>query len=78
MNQENQEKRDRIEFDGEVVEASNGQFKVKITDNHIALCTLSGKIRQNMVRILVGDLCRVELSPYDLQRGRIVFRYKSA
>jgi translation initiation factor IF-1 len=68
---------DRLEFDGEVIEASNSQFRVKISDTHAALCVLSGKIRQNYVRIVIGDRVRVEVSPYDVSRGRIIFRYKA-
>lgn len=73
-----EEKRDRMEFEGEVVEDSNGKFKVKVSDNHFVLCTLSGKIRQNSIRILLGDIVRVEVSPYDTTQGRIKSRLKSA
>jgi translation initiation factor IF-1 len=72
-----QEKRERLEMDGEVIDANKGQFRVKINDNLIAMCTLAGKIRVNSVKILIGDKVRVEISPYDLSRGRIVYRYKS-
>jgi translation initiation factor IF-1 len=67
---------DRLEFDGEVIEASNSRFRVKISETHTALCVLSGKIRQNYVRIVVGDRVKVEVSPFEPTKGRIVFRYK--
>ncbi len=68
----------RLEFEGEVIDDANGKFKVKISDNHTPLCTLSGKIRQNAIRILVGDKVKVEVSEYDTNQGRIVRRIKSA
>ncbi len=70
--------RDRLEIEGTVVEASRSQFKVKVSDTMTVLATLSGKIRTNSVRILVGDRVTVEVSPYDMTRGRIVYRHKSA
>jgi translation initiation factor IF-1 len=72
-----QEKRERLEMDGVVIDSNKGQFRVKINDNLIAQCTLAGKIRVNSVKILVGDRVRVELGEYDTSRGRIVYRYKS-
>lgn len=69
--------RDRLETSGVVVEASNGMFKVDVENNMIVLCTLSGRIRQNNVKILLGDIVKCELCEYDLGRGRIVFRLKS-
>jgi len=69
--------RDRIELDGEVMEANKSQFKVKISDNLTVLATLSGKIRMNSVKILVGDRVTVEVSEYDTTRGRIVYRHKT-
>ncbi len=71
------DKRDRLEFEGEVVDDSNGKFKVKVSDNHFVTCTLSGKIRQNSIRILLGDKVRVEVSEYDTTQGRIKSRLKS-
>jgi translation initiation factor IF-1 len=68
--------RDRILLDGEVVEASKSIFKVKINDSLTVLCTLSGKIRQNSVKILIGDRVQVEVSALETSRGRIIFRYK--
>lgn len=69
-------KRDRMEFNGEVIDANKGQFKVKVNDNYTVLCSLSGKIRQNSVKILVGDIVTCEVSEYDPSKGRIVFRHK--
>ena len=69
--------RDRIEIEGEVIDANKGKFKVKITDAYIVLCTLSGKIRQNSVRILLGDRVRIEVSEYDTSQGRIIYRIKN-
>ncbi len=54
----------------------NGMFKVKLENNHEVLAHVSGRMRKNFIRILPGDRVAVELSPYDLNRGRIVYRYK--
>ena len=70
--------RDRLEFEGEVIDDAKGKFKVQISENHIAMCTLSGKIRQNAIRILVGDRVKIEVSEYDTNQGRIVRRIKQA
>ncbi|KAH8052063.1 translation initiation factor [Aureococcus anophagefferens] len=68
-------KEDKIEVDGVVKEAlPNAMFRVEIG---VLLCTISGKIRKNFVKILVGDSVKVELSPYDLTRGRITFRERN-
>lgn len=69
--------RDRLEFEGEVVDANKGKFKVRISDNYTVLCTLSGKIRQNSVKILMGDRVKVEVSEYDTTQGRITYRIKA-
>lgn len=69
--------RDRLELEGEVVDANKGKFKVKVNDSMSILCTLSGKIRTNSVRILIGDRVTVEVSEYDTTQGRIVYRHKS-
>ena len=69
--------RDRIELDGEVIEANKGIFKVKVNDTLTVTASLSGKIRMNSVKILVGDKVRVEVSPYDMSKGRITYRNKS-
>jgi translation initiation factor IF-1 len=70
--------RDRLEFEGIVVDANMGQFKVQVTDTYTVLCSLSGKIRINSVRILLGDKVKIEVSEYDPGRGRIVYRIKGA
>ena len=70
-------KEEKIEVDGIVVEALPGtQFKVKLDNQHEVLAYLSGKMRRHYIRILRGDRVRVELSPYDLTRGRITYRFK--
>ena len=63
---------------GTVIEAlGNSNFRVELDNEHIVLCTISGKIRKNYVRILVGDNVEIEMSPYDLNRGRIFKRINS-
>lgn len=70
-------KQDVIQIDGEVVEAlSNAMFRVKLENEHVIVATVSGKMRQFFIRIMPGDKVKVELSPYDLTRGRISYRYK--
>ena len=70
-------KQDGIEVDGTVIEPlPNAMFKVELANGHQVLAHVSGKIRMNFIRILPGDKVTVELSPYDLKRGRIVYRYK--
>jgi len=72
-------KEDKIEVEGTVIEALPGtQFRVKLDNGHELLAYLSGKMRKYYIRILLGDRVRVEMSPYDLTRGRIVYRYKKA
>ena len=71
------EKRSRLELEGTVIDDSNGRFKVKVSDNHIVSATISGKIRQNAVKILVGDSVKIEVSPFDTNMGRIIYRIKS-
>jgi translation initiation factor IF-1 len=71
-------KSDSIEVEGVVVEAlPNAMFKVKLENGHIVLAHISGKLRMNFIRILPGDKVTLDLSPYDLTRGRIVWRGKS-
>jgi translation initiation factor IF-1 len=66
-----------IEIEGSVVEAlPNAMFRVELTNGHKVLAHISGKMRQHYIRILPEDRVVVELSPYDLTRGRIVYRYK--
>ena len=68
---------DKIEVEGTVIEALPGtQFKVRLDNGHEVLAYLSGKMRKYYIRILLGDHVRVEISPYDLTRGRIVYREK--
>lgn len=68
---------EKIEIEGRVVEALPGtQFKVELDNGHEVIAYLSGKMRKYYIRILLGDRVRVEMSPYDLNRGRIVYRYK--
>lgn len=70
-------KDDRIEVEGVVVETlPNAMFRVELDNGHKVLAHASGKIRIHFVRILPGDRVTVELSPYDLTRGRIVYRFK--
>ncbi|HRI58405.1 MAG TPA: translation initiation factor IF-1 [Saprospiraceae bacterium] len=70
-------KEDIIKQDGEVSEAlSNANFKVRLENGHVILATISGKMRMHYIRILPGDKVSVEMSPYDLSRGRIIYRYK--
>ena len=66
-----------IEQDGTVIETlPNTMFKVELENGHVLLCNISGKMRMHYIRILLGDRVRVEISPYDLTKGRISFRYK--
>jgi len=68
---------DKIEMEGTVVEAlPNTQFLVELENGHRVLAYLSGKMRKYYIRILLGDRVRVELTPYDLTRGRITYRYR--
>lgn len=70
-------KQDGIELEGKVVEPlPNAMFNVELENGKVILCTISGKIRMNYIRILPGDKVKVELSPYDLTRGRIIWRDK--
>ena len=68
---------EKIEVEGTVIEAlPSTQFRVKLDNEHTVLAYLSGKMRKYYIRILLGDRVRVELSPYDLTRGRITYRFK--
>ncbi len=70
-------KTDEIEVDGVVIDPlPNAMFNVELENGHRVLAHVSGKIRMNYIRILPGDRVTVALSPYDLNRGRIVYRYK--
>jgi len=70
-------KDDKLEFEGVVEEFANGKFMVKVNEGYSAMCTLSGKIRQSAIKILLGDRVRIEVSPYDTRMGRIVYRLKA-
>ena len=70
-------KEDVIEVEGTVVEAlPNTQFRVELENGHNVLAHISGRMRMNYIRILPGDRVKVELSPYDLNRGRITYRFR--
>ncbi len=70
-------KEDTIEVTGVVLESvPNAMFRVELENKHQVLAHVSGKMRKNFIRILTGDRVLVELSPYDLSRGRITYRYK--
>jgi translation initiation factor IF-1 len=69
--------KEKIQVTGTVIEAlPNTQFLVELDNGHEVLAYLSGKMRKNYIRILLGDRVDVELSPYDLERGRIIYRYR--
>jgi len=66
----------KIEFEGEVMEALRGRmFRIQLDNGHEALGYLGGKMKRYRIRLMLGDRVRIELSPYDLKRGRIVYRY---
>jgi translation initiation factor IF-1 len=66
-----------IEVDGEIEETlPNAMFRVKLENDHVVLAHVSGKMRMHYIKILPGDTVKLELSPYDLSRGRITYRYK--
>jgi translation initiation factor IF-1 len=70
-------KQSSIEQDGTIIEAlSNAMFKVELENGHVIVCHISGKMRMNYIKILPGDKVKVEMSPYDLTKGRISYRYK--
>ena len=74
----NQDKQNLIEMQGIVTHClSNGIFRVKLENGFQVLAHISGKIRRNYIRIVLGDFVLVELSPYDLTRGRIIYRLKN-
>jgi translation initiation factor IF-1 len=70
-------KEELIETEGKIIEAlPNAMFKVELENGHVVLAHVSGKMRMNFIRILPGDKVKLELSPYDLSRGRITFRVR--
>ncbi|WGH27154.1 MAG: translation initiation factor IF-1 [Candidatus Shikimatogenerans bostrichidophilus] len=69
-------KQKNIEVDGIIIEAlPNAMFKIKLKDNSIIIGHISGKIRKNYIKILPGDKVKIEISPYDKEKGRIKYRY---
>ncbi len=71
-------KQDVIELEGTIIDAfPNAMFQVRLENGHEVLAHISGKMRMNYIRILLGDTVTVELSPYDLSRGRITYRKKT-
>jgi translation initiation factor IF-1 len=70
-------KEEKLEFEGEVLEAlSNGKYRIGLENGHEVLGYIAGKMRRFRIRILPGDQVKIELSPYDLTRGRIVYRHR--
>ena len=70
-------KDDVIVVDGKVIEVlPNATFRVQLDNGHVVLCHISGKMRMNYIKILLGDTVRVEITPYSLHKGRITHRYK--
>ena len=70
-------KQDLLEFKGKVIDLlPNAMFRVKLENDHEVLAHTSGKMRKNRIRVLAGDKVLVEMTPYDLSKGRITFRYK--
>lgn len=70
-------KQSAIEQDGTIIEAlSNAMFRVELENGHEIIAHISGKMRMHYIKILTGDKVKVEMSPYDLTKGRITFRYK--
>ena len=71
-------KNDKLEVEGTIIELlPNTQFKVELDNGHQVLAYLSGRMRKYYIRILLGDRVRVEMTPYDLARGRITYRYRN-
>ena len=71
-------KQEAIEQDGTIIQAlSNAMFRVELENGHVITAHISGKMRMHYIKILPGDRVALELSPYDLKRGRIVLRYKN-
>ena len=70
-------KQDMMEMEGEVIEVlPNAMFKVKLDNGHVVLAHISGRMRKHFIRILTGDNVTLEMTPYDLSKGRIVYRRK--
>jgi len=74
---EQSQKEENIEVEGKIVEAlPNAMFRIQLDNGHQVLAHISGKIRMSFIRISIGDRVKVELSPYDLKRGRITWRFR--
>lgn len=72
------EKEEPLEFEGEVESVlGNGNFRVLLDNGHAILARIAGKMRRFRIRVLKGDRVKLEISPYDLERGRIVYRYRT-
>ena len=70
-------KQANIELDGTIMESlSNAMFRVELENGHVVLAHISGKMRMHYIKILTGDKVKLEMSPYDLTKGRITYRYK--
>ena len=70
-------KQSNIELDGIILESlSNAMFRVELENGHVVIAHISGKMRMHYIKILTGDKVKLEMSPYDLTRGRIILRYK--
>ncbi len=70
-------KKERLEVEGKVLEClPNAMFRVELPSGHKVLAHISGRMRRHFIKILPGDTVRVELSPYDLTRGRVIYRFK--
>ncbi len=79
MDQNNNKKTEGIVLDGKVLESlPSCQFTVELENGHKVMAHLSGKVRKNFIKILPGDRVTIELSPYDLKRGRITYRHRNA
>lgn len=70
------DKEKAIELEGKVVEVQHSKFKVELENGHVINATLAGKLRKNSIKVFLGDAVTVEVSPYDLTNGRIIFRYR--
>lgn len=70
-------KEEPLEFDGTVIELlPNATFRVKLENEHEIIATMAGKMRKNRIRVLAGDRVQIQMTPYDLSKGRINYRYK--
>jgi translation initiation factor IF-1 len=69
-------KEEAVEVEGTVIEAVKGGFRVELESKHVVLCHLGGKLRKHYIRVISGDKVTIEISPYDMTKGRITFRHK--